>query len=176
MADESISAETQETADKPAFSEEQQAFINEIFSKRISEVNTKHAKELKDLETKHAKDLQMAKMDEESRLKAEQEETTRVLTERAETAERQLRVAQVERELAKVGLDSALAETLLGKDEEQTSTNIRAVVKAAETMAKRMYAERVGSEGAPKAPTGKDRSVDLRAKMRAAAGLPVGGE
>ncbi|MDY5678825.1 MAG: DUF4355 domain-containing protein [Candidatus Methanomethylophilaceae archaeon] len=176
MAEAIENAETQETGEKPVFSEEQQSIINEIISKRISEVNAKHAGEIKDLEAKHRKDLELAKMDEESRHKAEEEEKTRALTQRAEAAERQLMVTKVERELAKVGLDSTLAETLLGKDENQTSENIKAVVKAAEALAKKMYAERVGTEGAPKAPTGKDGTVDLRAKMRAAAGLPVGGE
>ena len=176
MADTIDNAETQETGEKPVFSEQQQSIINEIISKRISEVNAKHAGEIKDREAKHRKDLELAKMDEESRHKAEEEEKTRALTQRAEAAERQLMVTKVERELAKVGLDSTLAETLLGKDEGQTSENIRAVVKAAEALAKKMYAERVGTEGAPKAPTGKDGAVDLRAKMRAAAGLPIGGE
>ena len=55
-------------------------------------------------------------------------------------------VAKVERELAKVGLDSTLAETRLGSDEEQTSANIKAVVKAAEALAKKMYTERFGTK------------------------------
>lgn len=159
------------------FSDAQQEKLNEIISKRLAERDAKHAEELRGIEAKHQREMELSKMDEESRHKAEEEEKTKELTKRAEAAEHMLRVATTERELAKVGLDSSLAETLMGKDDKETVANIDAVVKAAKAMADKMYAERVGSSGAPKAPSGATGSSDLRSQMRRAAGLSdVGGK
>lgn len=151
------------------FSEAQQAKLNEIISKRLAERDAKHQREMDALNKKHARDLEMSKLDEESRLKAEQEDATKALLKRAEDAERLLRISKAEAELARVGLDTSLAETLLGADDNATRINIDTVVKASKAMADRMYAERVGSPGAPKAPA-EGGDSDL-ASIRAAMGL-----
>lgn len=151
------------------FSEAQQAKLNEIISKRLAERDAKHQKEMDALNKKHARDLEMSKLDEESRLKAEAEDATKALLKRAEDAERLLRISKAEAELARVGLDTSLAETLMGADDNATKVNIDAVVKASKAMADKMYAERVGSPGAPKAPA-EGGDADL-ASIRAAMGL-----
>ena len=157
-------------AEEVSFSDAQQEKINEIISKRLAERDAKHSKELDDLNRKHQRDLEMSKLDEESRLKAEQEEATKALLKRAEDAEHKLNIARTSQALAEVGLDTALAETLMGADADATKANIDAVVKAAKGMADRMYAERVGSNGAPRAPGG-DGASDGLAELRAAMGL-----
>lgn len=157
-------------AEEVSFSDAQQEKINEIISKRLAERDAKHSKELDDLNRKHKRDLEMSKLDEESRLKAEQEEATKALLKRAEDAEHQLNIARTSEALAKAGLDTSLAETLMGADADATQANIDAVVKAAKGMADRMYAERVGSTGAPRAPSGEGHPSDVEA-LRAAMGL-----
>lgn len=152
-----------------AFSESQQAKLNDIISKRLAERDAKHQKEMDALNEKHARELARSKLDEESRLKAEQEDATKALLKRAEDAERMLRISKAEAELARVGLDASLAETLLGADDNATKVNIDAVVRASKAMADKMYAERVGSPGAPRAPSeGGDADI---AELRAAMGL-----
>lgn len=160
---------------KVIFSDEQQAKLDEIISKRIAERDAKHQKDIDELTKKHQREMELSKMDEQTRLKAEEEERIKAITARAETAEHQLRVAKASEMLATVGLDTALAETLMGADDETTKANVDAVVKASKALADRMYAERVGSPGAPKAPTGSDGPSDLEARMRKAAGLPPKG-
>ncbi len=159
-----------EQTDETAFSDAQQEKLNEIISKRLAERDAKHQREMDALAQKHKRELEMSKLDEESRLKAEQEEATKALLKRAEDAEHKLNIARTSEALAKVGLDTSLAETLMGADADATQANIDAVVKAAKGMADRMYAERVGSSGAPRAPGGEGIPSDL-AELRAAMGL-----
>lgn len=174
MADDKIEHEDQGAGagEDVSFSDAQQEKINEIISKRLAERDAKHAKDLETLNAKHKRDLEMSKLDEESRLKAEMEDQLKQSTQRAEAAEHKLRIASAERELAKAGLDTSLAETIMGEDDDAMKANIEALSKTAKAMADRMYAERVGASGAPKAPEGSDGSSGLEARMRTAAGLP----
>jgi len=174
VADDKIEHEDQGAGagEDVSFSDAQQEKINEIISKRLAERDAKHAKDMEALNAKHKRDLEMSKLDEESRLKAEQEEQTKQLIQRAESAEHALRVARAEGELAKAGLDTSLAETIMGDNDDAMTANIANLTKAAKAMADRMYAERVGASGAPKAPEGSDGSSGLEARMRTAAGLP----
>ncbi len=160
-------AEPTEQTGETEFSEAQQAKLNEIISKRLAERDAKHQKEMDALTQKHKRELEVSKLDEESRLKAEAEDATKALLKRAEDAERQLRITRAEAELARVGLDTSLAETLMGADDNATKVNIDAVVKASKAMADRMYAERVGSPGAPRAPAegGDSDLASIRASM-----------
>ncbi len=157
-------------AEEVSFSDAQQEKINEIISKRLAERDAKHSKELDDLNRKHKRDLEMSKLDEESRLKAEQEEATKALLKRAEDAEHKLSVARTSEALAKVGLPTELAETLMGADADATQANIDRVVKAAKGMADQMYAQRVGSSGAPRAPGGESVPGEM-AELRSIMGL-----
>lgn len=181
MAEEQIDTskgqpEAPEEKGKVIFSDEQQAKLDEIISKRIAERDAKHQRDIDELTKKHQREMELSKMDEETRHKAEEEERIKAITARAETAEHQLRVARASEMLAKVGLDTALAETLMGADDETTTANINVVVKASKALADRMYAERVGSPGAPRAPTGSSEgSAELEARMRKAANLPPKG-
>lgn len=162
-------AEPVEQTEEASFSDAQQAKLNEIISKRLAERDAKHQKEMDDLNRKHQRELEVSKLDEESRLKAEAEDATKALLKRAEDAEHLLRISKAEAELARVGLDTSLAETLIGADDNATKVNIDAVVKASKALADKMYAERVGSPGAPRAPVdGGD--ADL-ASIRASMGL-----
>jgi len=170
---ESGQTDTPKTEDV-VFSAEQQAKLNDIISKRLAERDAQHQKEMTELGKKHQRELEKSKMDESTRHKAEEEDRIKAITERAENAERQLRIAKASEELVKAGLDTTLAETLMGADDEMTKANIAAVAKAAEARAKQMYAERVGSSGAPKAPT-SGGSSDLFSRMRIAAKLPPKG-
>lgn len=135
------------------FSEAQQRKIDEIISGRVSEIRVKAAQERKEMEDRHRREMERSKMDEETRLKEESKEREESLVRRAEEAERKLRVATAERELAKAGLDPVLAETLMGADDDQMAKNIAAVVRAAQSRADQIYAERVGTPGAPRAPS-----------------------
>ena len=159
-------------SEKVTFTPEQQKFIDEIFSKRIGEVNAKHEAELRQLEERHKGEIAKSKMDEETRLKAEEEERIADLTKRAEDAERRLRVASAESELAKAGLPTELAETIMGADDAQMMKNVAALSKVATERANSLFAERVGSSGAPDAPKNQmGATEELYQKVRAAAGL-----
>lgn len=157
-----IIKETEGQPEKVTFTEAQQGKIDEIISKRLAERDAKHAKEMEDLNRKHQRDLEMSKLDEETRRKAEEEEKTKDLVARAEKAERALRIVKAESELAKAGLDTSLAETVMGADDDAMAANIEALTKASKALADRMYAERVGSPGAPRAPEGSPDSDDIK--------------
>lgn len=175
MADATETPETPATASeektKIVFSEEQQAFIDEVFSRRIGEIKSKHDAEIRELNSRHKKELEKSKMDEADRLKAEEAERLDELTKRAEDAERRLRIAEAEKELAKAGLPTELASTILGETDDDTRSAIAALDRVATERAKALYAERVGTSGAPQAPATPDASADLRASLRKAAGL-----
>lgn len=168
---ESKDTETPKEPTEVTFSDAQQEKLNEIISTRLAERDAKHQRELDAIEKKHQKEMEMSKMDEETRHRAEEAEKLKEFEQRAQEAERKLRISDARTELAKVGLDESLAETLMGETEEQTTANIGAVMKAAKAMADKMYAERVGSTGSPRAPESAGTS-DLMSKMRLAAGLP----
>ena len=172
MADESDTVQ-QEPQEKVTFSQEQQKFIDEIFSKRFGEVSAKHEAEIKELEERYKTELKKSRMDEEERIKAEEEERIKDLTRRAEDAERRLRIASAEKELAKAGLPTELAETIMGADDDQMMRNVTALSKVATERANTLFAERVGSAGAPDAPRNDlvDPREELYQKVRAAAGL-----
>lgn len=159
----------EDAGDKVAFSEAQQEKLNEIISKRLAERDATHAKEIADLNARHKRDMELSKLDEETRRKAEDEERTKALTQRAETAEHALRVAKAESALAKAGLDPSLAETVMGVDDKTLTANIDALTAAAKAMADKMYAERVGSPGAPRAP--EAQGADELNVIRQAMGL-----
>ncbi len=161
----------EQTETKITFTDEQQAAINEIISKRLAEKDAKFEKEREETAKRHKRELEMAKLDEDTRRKEEEKERLDGLTKRAEEAERKLRVATAERELAKVGLDPSLAETVMGADDDAMAANIAAITKASKAQADRMYADRVGAAGAPRAPTEGDSGLDLTNRVRAAAGL-----
>lgn len=167
MADDTI--DTPESKTEVTFTAEQQAKIDEIVSSRINAINAKHETALKDLEKKHQKEIERSKMDEADRLKAEADEQMAAFKKRAEDAELQVRIGTTERELAKVGLDTALAKTLMGETDEETMSNIKAIERVAREWANTMYAEKVG-KGAPQAPAG-ETSGDVLSMMRKAAGL-----
>lgn len=177
MAEENKDIQGQDAGadDSVEFTEAQQEKLNEIISKRLAERDAKHAKDIEALDAKHKRELEKSKLDEESRLKADMEDQLKQSNQRAEAAERALRIAEAKGELAKAGLDSSLAETIMGADDDAMKANIEALSKAAKALADKLYAERVGSSGAPKAPEGSDGPSDLRARMREAAGLPVNG-
>jgi len=164
------SEQTQETAtiqEEPiTFTESQQKALDEIISKRIGEVRAKHDSEVRSLKEAHKRELQRATMAEEERLKAEQEDQLNSLRQRAEDAERGLRLATTQRAAVEAGLPPELAETLMGADDEQTRRNIAAVRKAVDERASALYAERVG-KGTPKAPdhAPSDWTDDLRSVM-----------
>jgi len=163
VADDSNQTTGQEApSEKITFSDAQQEKINAIISERLAERDAKHAQEMDSLEKRHKRDLEMSRMDDESRHKAEEEEKTKALLQRAETAEHALRVAKAERRLAEADLDPSLAETVMGADDDVMAKNIDALVKASKALADRMYAERVGSAGAPRAPAGPDGPSDLK--------------
>lgn len=173
MADESKLEQQAGAPEKVTFTQEQQKFIDEIFSKRIGEVNSKHEAELKNLEERYKGEIEKSRMDEQTRLKVEEEERIAGLTKRAEEAERKLRIASAEKELAQAGLPVELAETIMGLDDAQMMKNVSALNKVVTERANAIYAEKVGSAGAPDAPD-KNRtnpSEDLFQRMRAAAGL-----
>lgn len=163
--------ETEQTGDKVTFSPEQQKFIDDIFSKRIGEVKAKHDAELKELENRYKGEIEKSRMDEQTRLKAEEQERMDALTKRAETAERALRIASAEKELAKAGLPTELAETIMGADNDQMAKNVEALDRVVKERANALYAERVGATSAPEAPKAPDATSDLYQQMRAAAGL-----
>ena len=170
MADESDTVQ-QEPQEKVTFSQEQQKFIDEIFSKRFGEVSAKHETELKQMEERYKNELEKSRMDDEERIKAEEAERIQDLTKRAEDAERRLRVAFAEKELAKAGLPTELAETIMGADDAQMMKNVAALSKVATERANALYAERVSS-GAPDAPRNQvEPKAELYQKVRAAAGL-----
>ena len=178
MAEEPETHAEQIPEDKPkvVFTEEQQAFIDERFSKRYAEIKAKHETEIKELNAKHRKELERSKMDEADRIKAEESERMDELTKRAEEAERKLRIAETEKELAKAGLPTELASTILGATDEDTRTAIAALDRAVKERANTLYAERVGTSGAPQAPAGGDpKLISMQATLRAAAGLPPKG-
>ncbi len=154
--------ETQEVS----FTEDQQRFLDEIISKRIGEVKAKHDSEVRTLREQHRKELQRATMAEEERLKAEKEDELNALKQRAEDAERGLRLANCQRAAVEAGLPPELAETLMGADDEATKRNIAAVRKAVDERASALYAERVG-KGTPTAPdhAPSDWTSDLRSVM-----------
>ncbi|MBP3386603.1 MAG: DUF4355 domain-containing protein [Candidatus Methanomethylophilaceae archaeon] len=152
------------------FTAEQQAKIDEIVSSRINAINAKHENALKDLEKKHQKEIERSKMDEADRLKAEADEQMASYKKRAEDAELKVRIGTTERELAKVGLDTSLARTLMGETDEETMSNIKSIEKVAREWANKMYADMVG-KGAPPAPTGTDGGSEMLSIMRKAAGL-----
>lgn len=162
MADESNQTTQEAQGEKITFSDAQQEKINAIISERLAERDAKHAQEMDSLEKRHKRDLEMSKLDDESRHKAEMEEQNKALRERAETAEHALRVAEAKRRLAEADLDSSLAETVMGADDDAMAKNIDALVKASKALADRMYAERVGSAGAPRAPDGTAGPSDLK--------------
>ncbi len=154
--------ETQEVT----FTEDQQRLIDEIISKRLGGVKAKHDAEVKALREQHQKELKRATMAEEERLKAEAEDQLNALKQRAEDAERGLRLATTQRAAVEAGLPSELAEMLMGKDDEATQRNIATVRKAIDERASALYAERVG-KGTPKAPdhAPSDWTSDLRSVM-----------
>ena len=172
MADESKPEQQEVPTEKVTFSQEQQKFIDDIFSKRIGEVNAKHEAELKALEEKHKSEIEKSRMDEQTRLKVEEEERIAGLTKRAEDAERKLRVASAEKELAQAGLPVELAETIMGADDAQMMKNVTALNKGVMERANAISAEKVAA-GAPDAPdkTRVDPTDELFQRMKAAAGL-----
>ncbi len=172
MADESKPEQETGAPEKVTFTQEQQKFIDEIFSKRIGEVNSKHEAELKSLEERHRSEIEKSRMDEQTRMKVEEEERIAGLTKRAEEAERKLRVTSAEKELAQAGLPVELAETIMGADDAQMMRNVAALSKVVAERANAIYAEKVAA-GAPDAPdkTRVDPTDELFQRMKAAAGL-----
>lgn len=171
MAEEPVDTEVQ-TQEKVTFTPEQQKFIDDIFSKRIGEVKSKHDEEIKELEKKHKGELEKSRMDEQTRLKVEEQERIDGLTKRAEEAERKLRITSAEKELAQAGLPIELAETIMGIDDAQMMKNVASLNKVVTERANAIYAEKVGSAGAPAAPVGEpSQRSDLYSRARAAAGL-----
>lgn len=167
MADEERQPEGQPV--QVEFTEEQQAMINEIISKRLAEKSAKFDAEKRDIEDRHKRELEKVRMDDESRRQADIQDQIDALTKRAEAAERQNRVIAAERECVKAGLDPELAETLMGADDKAMAKNIEAVVKAAKALADRQFAERVGTTGAPRAPEGSSDTDE--AELRRIMGL-----
>ena len=155
-----------ETQEPITFSEEQQKLLDEIISKRIGEVKAKHDSEVRTLREQHQKELKRATMAEEERLKAEKEDELAALRQRAEDAERGLRLATTQRAAVEAGLPPDLAEMLMGKDDETTQRNIATIRKAIDERASALYAERVG-KGTPSAPdhAKSDWTSDLRSVM-----------
>lgn len=170
MADESEKQDV--PGEKVTFSPEQQKFIDDIFSKRIGEVNAKHDAEIKEIEKRHQSEIEKSRMDEQTRLKVEEQERIDGLTKRAEEAERKLRITSAEKELAQAGLPTELAEVIMGADNAQMMKNVAALNKVAIERANALYAEKVGSSGAPAAPNGApSENGSLYQRARAAAGL-----
>lgn len=157
---------------QPAPASFSQEDIDRIISERLAKAQAKHDTEMRALREESKRTLERAKMDEEQRIAAEREDERQALTRRAEEAEHRLRLVSAERELARSGLPVELAEAVLGGDDKTTAENVARLVKAVEERANALYTERVGRSGAPEAPvTGDKSSDDLRARMRAAAGL-----
>ncbi|MBP5203982.1 MAG: DUF4355 domain-containing protein, partial [Candidatus Methanomethylophilaceae archaeon] len=155
------------------FTEDQQRALDEIIGKRIGEVRAKHEAEVRALKESHAKALQRAQMDEEARLKAEQEDAIQYLTRRVEDAERGLRLATAQRAVVEAGLPAEIAGTLMGADDEATARNIAAVRKAVDERASALYAERV-AKGVPRAPA--QGAAGWETELRSAMGLPPKGK
>lgn len=174
MADDTSKTETSETTaqtegETVAFSAAQQEMLNKIISERLNAQTAKHAKETADLISAHKRELEMARMDDAARAKAEQEDAIAGLTKRAEDAEHMLRIVDAQRRLAEAGLPVELADTVLGKDGDDTAARVALLSKTVDERANKLYSDKVRT-GAPSAPTGSPADAVL-AKMRKAARL-----